>query len=68
MRSGLWSNSLFNRERLGKFVSLSGIVQAELEGLDPTTRTLNVLEEGGAAHPYKISREGAAAIADHLPP
>lgn len=44
----------------------AGIVQAELEGFDPGTRTLNVLEKGGVAHPYKISREGAAAIADYL--
>lgn len=44
----------------------AGIVNAELEGFDPGTRTLSVLEKGGIAHPYKISREGAAAIADYL--
>jgi len=44
----------------------AGIVNAELEGFDPGTRTLSVLEKGGVAHPYKISREGAAAIADYL--
>ena len=44
----------------------AGIVNAELEGFDPVTRTVSVLEKGGVAHPYKISREGAAAITDYL--
>ena len=44
----------------------AGIVQAELEGFDATSRSLTVREKGGLAHPYKIGREGAAAIADYL--